>query len=81
MLLVVVLVYPAVAWKTVHEERMLCEVERRRTAVWLPFRSKGEGKDKPIPLAIQNKNLGAEKGSKRPLFDERTSFLAFFGPP
>jgi len=49
------------AWKTVHEEWMLCEVERRRTAVWLPFRSKGEGKDKPIPLAIQNKNLGAKK--------------------
>jgi len=44
---------PQFAWKTVHEERMLCEVERRRTAVWLPFRSKGEGKDKPIPVAIQ----------------------------
>jgi hypothetical protein len=63
---------PQFAWKTVHEEGMLCEVERRRTAVWLPFRSKGEGKDKPIPVPIQNKNLGAKKASKRPLLDGRT---------
>jgi len=80
MLLVVVLVCPADAWKTVHEKRLRRAGERRKTVGSLPFRSKGEGKDKPIGRAIQNKNLGGEMGPKTLFFLLKTSFLTFFRP-